>query len=138
MPRRQQKTPAVRQAKREILLNKKLGELHDKYFNLVWLARKTAADEKIPIIATKTKEVRWKYPEEAKKLCVPGTTGDWQHGFHSGMLAAVRLVSAYTNSETELEELRENYEYDEPRINLDKVQAYEIENANAEFPSLDT
>ena len=33
------------------------------------------------------------YPEEVTLLSEPGSVGDWQDGFHSGMLAALRFVN---------------------------------------------
>ena len=140
MPRRPPpKSARDRRKHREALLNKKLGDLEHKYFNLVWLARKPLDLWYHPQIGPKIKEVETESPKEAEILKRPGE-GDWQHGFHSGMLACVRLLSPYTHSDKELRGRRENY-YDDGgrRIpNLDQILANEIKWANDAFPMLDT
>lgn len=70
-------------------MKRRLDELEDKYRNLVWLARKTEEDEKVEKIAIEIEKVRSKYPKEVHDL-QDEETGDWHHGFNSGMLAAVR------------------------------------------------
>tara|TARA_R100000734_G_C3230358_1_gene38595 strand:+ start:137 stop:454 length:318 start_codon:yes stop_codon:yes gene_type:complete len=72
------------------LLNR-WAKLEEKYFNLVWLARKYPEDYKNPKIAPKIKEVKDLYPEEVKDLGSP-EEGDWMHGFNSGCLAAFRYI----------------------------------------------
>jgi hypothetical protein len=139
MPRRPPpKSARERRKYREALLDKKLGDLEHKYFNLVWLARKTPDLWYHPQIGPKIKEVEDEFPKESEILTRP-KEGDWQHGFHSGILACVRLLSPYTHSEKDLRELRENYDDGCGRIpNLDKILANEIRWANDEFPMLDT
>jgi hypothetical protein len=67
-------------------------DLRDKYLRLVWYARKSPellasrSD-----IAAQHASIAERYPQETEAL--HGERGDWQHGFHSGMLAALRLVS---------------------------------------------
>lgn len=70
-----------------------------KYETLVWYARKpprgsgywadTPADIQKAAYAAMTDAER-KYPKETKSL--KGDTGDWEHGFNSGMLAGLRYV----------------------------------------------
>ena len=65
-------------------------KLEEKYFNLVWLARKYPEDYKNPKIATKIKEVKDLYQEEVQELGNDQT--NWMHGFNSGCLAAFRYI----------------------------------------------
>jgi len=62
----------------------------------VWLARKSEEDEEIPIVKEHCKRIRTEYPKETENLADP-ERGDWEHGFNSGMLAAVRLIGAYVD-----------------------------------------
>jgi hypothetical protein len=139
MPRRAPpRSSRDRRKHREELLAKKLGQLETKYFDLVWLARKKPDMWYHPVIGPMIKEVEEKWPKESEILSRP-KEGDWQHGFDSGILACVRLLQAYTQSDKELRELRENYDTGRGRIpNLDKILEREIESANAMFPMLDT
>lgn len=70
-----------------------IWEKEEKYFQLVSLARKSKEDratvEGLEAFCQRTESL---YPEEVEKLCCPDE-GDWQHGFHSGMLAALRYIS---------------------------------------------
>lgn len=68
-----------------------IKKIREKYCDLVWFAR----------TASPTGEARAKYqrilnmyPSEIKALS-DSQLSDWQHGFHSGMLAAVRLFAPY-------------------------------------------
>lgn len=65
----------------------------DKYFDLVWYARKDSAklleDEQYEILAS-IKKIEEKYPKETQELNDPKLS-DWSHGFNSGMLASARL-----------------------------------------------
>lgn len=67
------------------------GELLNKYSDLVWLARKTEEDYENPIIKLQIDIVCNKYQTESENL--EGEHGTWEHGFNSGMLACLRLVS---------------------------------------------
>ena len=79
----------------------KVDDLEQKYFKLVWYARKPpvsntefwdALPADIKEGAQKVlKEVEEKYPTECTNLRCP-IHGDWEHGFNSGMLAAMRLL----------------------------------------------
>ncbi len=68
-----------------------LHEKHEKYLDLVWLARKQPEDRKDKIINAVIKRVEYSYPKEVADLSSV-EEGDWHHGFNSGMLAALRYV----------------------------------------------
>lgn len=82
------------------MVNDKLVELHEKYFQLVWLARKYPEDYKNPKIAKVIDQVNFDYPDEVVELSSP-IDGDWHHGFNSGMLACIRLIHAMKNDSIE-------------------------------------
>lgn len=69
-----------------------LKAFEKKYESLVWYARKSpqqiATMEGVRIAAM---EVESNYPEETAALR-SHQTGDWTHGFNSGMLAATRYT----------------------------------------------
>lgn len=119
-------------------LTEKLGQIKDKYFDLVWLARKRPGDLKIPAVKAAHDKVRAKYPEEVEQL-EDEDIGNWAHGFNSGMLACARLLSAYC--------LPHNYQHDyeisddssdEGVTNNVSPRDQEIEQAEEDFPFLDT
>ena len=73
-----------------------------KYVDLVWLARKPLPGDPayeamanrfgldaLKSIDEKREQLRDLYPEECALLTGNGT-GDWQHGFHSGVVASLR------------------------------------------------
>ena len=105
-----------------------------KYFELVWYARKPPKghpewDTWSPSISDGAKnamaEVEEKYPDEIDAL--KSDTGDWDHGFNSGMLACLRLVMTAQNREQLVdEETGESCWYGG------------VEDAIEEFPFLDT
>jgi len=76
------------------------GEMSEKYFDLVWLARKPHPnadpdyykedDESGKKSLKQQARVIGLYPDEVKELA--GPEGDWTHGFNSGCLAAFRFV----------------------------------------------
>ena len=89
-----------------------MEELMEKYERLVWYARKSPElIEMFPQIQSSIQEIEALYPEETDALNTPDA-GDWQHGFNSGMLAALRLIIA--------------------------TQTKSAEQALKEFPNLDT
>ena len=77
----------------------KLVAMEQKYFDLVWLARSRPEDGERA--AAKRDEVRRRYPDEVRELS--GDHSDWQHGFHSGCLAALRLSIGLLGSKLESE-----------------------------------
>jgi hypothetical protein len=76
-----------------------LQDMEMKYERLVWFARKPPEDDPWwdtirPDIKTAAHEamadMERDYPKEVASL--KGESGDWEHGFNSGMLAAIRWV----------------------------------------------
>ena len=123
-----------------------LAEYEDKYFDLVWYARKQPVENKeywdkvredIREGAFKCmKKVEAKYPKEVKALSEETriSSPDWEHGFNSGCLAAFRFaVTTLSKSEEYeecfLEELEDDDEFELPSP---------IDLAIEEFPFLDT
>jgi len=113
----------------------KLHELSEKYFHLVWYARKGPSDdteywEDTPEhIKTKAlnevSRVEEFFPEETGELKEDET--NWTHGFNSGCLAAFRYIQTCFDT-TSVED-------DE----TGKLICYGgIEQADEEFPFLDT
>jgi hypothetical protein len=86
-------------------------KFHEKYDALVSYARKRPEDLKFDGVRRNAELCRFKYEEEVKNLHSK-EMGDWQHGFNSGMLAAVRYF-------------------------IDSME-YGTEQADIDFPSLDT
>ena len=71
----------------------------EKYEKLVWFARSLPAED--PDWEGTPEEIKTKALNEQARIeehylaeveALYGEGGDWQHGFHSGMLAALRLV----------------------------------------------
>jgi|GEM_PF-3166040 len=59
-------------------ISEELGQLEEKYFHLVWLARKSPEDYSDPIIAQLMDQVRRDYQIDAMNLTSP-IDGDWHH-----------------------------------------------------------
>ena len=66
-------------------------DLHDKYFELVWFAKRLPDDYENPNIKKLINEIIEKYPKETTEL--QDENSNYYHGFNSGMLACLRLVS---------------------------------------------
>ena len=62
-----------------------------KYEELIWFAR-SGRNTHIPAVVTHRKRIKEMYPEEIELLS--GESGDWAHGFNSGMLAGMRLITS--------------------------------------------
>jgi len=146
-------------------IGNRLSELEEKYFDLVWLARNDDLLIEHPDIRDTVNKIVEKYPGELEKLS-DEDTGDWTHGFNSGMLACVRLLRAYAlpynykSPFDDIEELEDNVdevEETDPDDPDNKIISYvirkpekdpmkielsgrdmEIEFAEEEFPMLDT
>ena len=71
---------------------KYLEDLLAKYNDLVWYARSSEKHEHIKGVKAEKMRIENKYTEECISL-VDVDEDNWQHGFNSGMLAALRLVS---------------------------------------------
>ncbi len=111
----------------------RLKELESKYFDLVWLARKSQEDYQNPAIKEPWDKVVAKYPIETGEIADP-VTGDWTHGFNSGMLACVRLLRPYLLDVDWREEWHSDGDDDGWVLTRDSL----VEEAEAEFPLLDT
>jgi len=83
-----------------------------KYFEMVWYARRRPEHLKIEGVKKKWEETEQKYQNE---FSFPNG-GDWEHGFNSGCLAAFRCVLAA----------------------MEKSKYGGLERAKEEFPHLDT
>ncbi|MBU3621974.1 hypothetical protein [Polynucleobacter sp. CS-Odin-A6] len=69
-----------------------LKQLERKYEMLVWYARKTPKQiATIEGVRIEAANLEREYPNETDALRSV-TTGDWHHGFNSGMLAATRFA----------------------------------------------
>jgi len=75
-----------------------------KYEELVWFAR-SGRNINIPEVRKHRERIEEMYPQEIKNLS--GETGDWSHGFNSGMLAGMRLITSMMELSTQ--EALENF-----------------------------
>ena len=73
-------------------LIEEVKKLEHKYEMLVWYARKSQQQtDTMEGVRIAAEQVCKDYPEETESLRSP-LSGDWQHGFNSGMLAGTRFV----------------------------------------------
>lgn len=82
-------------------IEEELKKQEEKFFNLVWYARKQPREDVVYWLTTPPEirkkafeamaEVETNYPEEVKELCSP-ERGNWEHGFNSGALAVFRFI----------------------------------------------
>ena len=94
----------------------KINEMAEKYFNLVWYARRSpeqveqysspAREQAMDAI----KEIERKFPDDVAKICSP-QRGDFWHGFNSGALALLRLIQGLDAATTKEEEEAEFEEF---------------------------
>ena len=63
----------------------------DKYVDLLWYARSNPNHIDIKGVAENKERIEALYPNEVKEL--QSENGEWQHGFHSGMVAALRYIT---------------------------------------------
>ena len=86
-----------------------IDNCNDKYFDLVWYARKDVdkllEEERYDILAT-VQKIEEKYPKETSDL-KDHELSDWTHGFNSGMLASARLYLSII--EYDLEQALEDF-----------------------------
>ena len=87
--------------KKQLLEN--IIKKHDKYVDLLWYARSGPENESIKGVKENKERIEKLYPNEVKEL--QNARGDWQHGFHSGMVAALRYI--LTMDESGLEQANE-------------------------------
>jgi hypothetical protein len=118
----------------------RLGSFEEKYHALVWYARSPWMGTES---AGRAKEIAAQYPDETEQLS--SSTGDWEHGFNSGCLAAARLFAAYidvlgyvdsVNQHSRMQALEEDPDNLEEFVPFEEADA--IEEAEEEFPFLDT
>jgi|GEM_PF-2730420 len=114
----------------------RLGSFEEKYHALVWYARSPSMGSES---AGRAKEIEAQYPDETERLS--SSTGDWEHGFNSGCLAAARLFAAYidvlgyvdsVNEHSRIEALEEDPDSLEEFAPFKEADA--IEEAEEEFP----
>ena len=74
--------------KKELLEN--LQQKHNKYSDLLWYARRNPLNESIKGVKENKERIEELYPNEVKEL--QSENSDWQHGFHSGMVAALSYI----------------------------------------------
>ena len=133
-----------KKVKREKGIGDRISEIMEKYFDLVWMARRDEALMRArPDIRKTFNKLVAKYPGELEKL--QSEEGDWQHGFNSGMLACSRLLSAYAmpydykkkaGGEGEDEGVDSEDDSDDDSIVF--TRDFNIEMAEQEFPMLDS
>ena len=82
--------------KQEVL--KMAYEQQKKYEELVWFAR-SGRNAHMPVVKNHRERIEGMYPQEIRNLL--GETGDWSHGFNSGMLAGMRLIVSMMEYNTE-------------------------------------
>jgi hypothetical protein len=75
-----------------------LDEIENRYFDLVWYARRDKKDPTQPGWSD-IERIRAENPDAAAALC--GDSADWNHGFNSGCLAMVRLISGLLGTKSE-------------------------------------
>ena len=74
--------------KKELL--ETIVQQQNKYVDLLWYARSNPKDIDIKGVKENKERIEASYPNEVKEL--QSENGDWQHGFHSGMVAALRYI----------------------------------------------
>lgn len=114
-------------------ITENLQELHKKYMDLVWYARSHPSSDiefwqGVPDAIMQgafrgQMRVEEDYPDEVAKL--RSEASDWEHGFNSGMLAALNYVLTASRS----------YKHEEDG---ETFWFGGIEEAQEEFPMLDT
>jgi hypothetical protein len=121
--------------KRKVTFEEAISKKQDKYFDLVWYARRNWAELTHPdrgygrrhidirIRATEQMlRIEMTYPQEIAKL-TNTDNGDFEHGFNSGMLACLRYVTTCLDKTIDEDE----------GLPMGGVEA-----AESEFPSLDS
>ncbi len=88
----------------QIELIETLAEIERRYCDLVWYARRDKTDPNQPGWSH-IERIRAENPDAVAALC--GDSADWSHGFNSGCLAMVRLISGWlgTSSESTVAEI---------------------------------
>ena len=118
----------------------RMDQFEEKYFDLVWYARKDETMQNGPAGA-KLQLIENYYVEEMRKL---DENPDWQHGFNSGCLASVRLFQEYLgvlqNTDIQIQHWRNaiqsGIEEDDGSPPIEEADV--LADAEEEFPLLDT
>ena len=84
---------------KKIQIEKKIRELEDRYCDLVWYARRGYLDPKVPAQDEEIERIRRQMFVEVLKLRGPHSR--YHHGFNSGCLAILRLVSGLLGDATD-------------------------------------
>jgi hypothetical protein len=79
-------------------------KMSEKYEDLVWYTR-SGRNIDIPSVMSQRNRLEDMYPKETEELS--SESGDWSHGFNSGMLAGMRYI--LTMMEYTLEDAEENF-----------------------------
>ncbi len=77
-----------------------VSEKENKYFELVWYSR-ADPKSKNKVVKEHIARIQKKYPYETDQLADEDIS-DWQHGFHSGLLAGLRYVLTLNHTGREL------------------------------------
>ena len=80
-----------------------LNTKEEKYCDLVWYARSKPENFDIKGVKENIERIQTEYPDETESLNSEDY-GDWQHGFHSGCLAAFRYITLLIEEGKELAE----------------------------------
>ena len=83
----------------KIQVKEKAVEMETKYCNLVWYARKSEDNMKLPAVRAFALQLEEKFSEEISQL--KSGNADFQHGFNSGCLAAYRHILSMMESSVE-------------------------------------
>lgn len=84
---------------------KRMAELEQKYFDLVWIARRSpeeACQDDYPGLNAYCR-INREHKKDVAELT--GEHADWQHGFNSGCLAAFRLALGLLSDDPEDREM---------------------------------
>lgn len=84
----------------------RLRAFEQKYFELVWIARRKPGEEVGAESAARIEKI---WADEVAKLS--GEDGQWQHGFNSGCLAAFRLALGLMGDSSEAEFAEDNFPF---------------------------
>lgn len=87
----------------------RLVEMEQKYFDLVWLARKRPEDALIPGVQESIDRVEKAWPKECEEL--GGDESDWHHGFNSGCLAAFRFAMGLMGSADDVQMAEDDFPF---------------------------
>lgn len=77
----------------------------NKYSDLLWYARSAPEHDNIPGVKENRERIEESYPDEVNALYEDDS--NWQHGFHSGMVAALRYI--LTMDDDGIEQAKEEF-----------------------------